>query len=122
MPSNNISTIVSVKLGSLSDGVALVIEGADGKKGGAVRQGTPYPKGGKTPASGGKSNKSLKSGVCSMRFLYQDSRYSSQSRTAIGCWCLLVCSDTYFLVLRKFVFLLAIIFVSLFIMNRMIFL
>ncbi|RZC85039.1 hypothetical protein C5167_047821 [Papaver somniferum] len=35
--------------------------GADGKKGGAVRQGTPYPKGGKTPASGGKSNKSLKS-------------------------------------------------------------
>ncbi|KAI3960552.1 hypothetical protein MKW92_019618, partial [Papaver armeniacum] len=34
---------------------------ADGKKGGAVRQGTPYPKGGKTPASGGKSNKSLKS-------------------------------------------------------------
>ncbi|KAI3949398.1 hypothetical protein MKW92_031761 [Papaver armeniacum] len=34
---------------------------ADGKKGGAFRQGTPYPKGGKTPASGGKSNKSLKS-------------------------------------------------------------
>ncbi|KAI3949399.1 hypothetical protein MKW92_031762 [Papaver armeniacum] len=33
----------------------------DGKKGGAFRQGTPYPKGGKTPASGGKSNKSLKS-------------------------------------------------------------
>ncbi|RZC61269.1 hypothetical protein C5167_023037 [Papaver somniferum] len=33
--------------------------GADGKKGGDVRQGTPYPKGGKTPASGGKSNKSL---------------------------------------------------------------
>ncbi|RZC82209.1 hypothetical protein C5167_045001 [Papaver somniferum] len=33
--------------------------GTDGKKGGAVRQGTPYPKGGKTPASGGKSNKSL---------------------------------------------------------------
>ncbi|RZC81685.1 hypothetical protein C5167_044262 [Papaver somniferum] len=32
---------------------------ADDKKGGAVRQGTPYPKGGKTPASGGKSNKSL---------------------------------------------------------------
>ncbi|KAI3833915.1 hypothetical protein MKW92_042723 [Papaver armeniacum] len=30
-------------------------------KGGAVRQGTPYPKGRKTPASGGKSNKSLKS-------------------------------------------------------------
>ncbi|RZC71302.1 hypothetical protein C5167_034518 [Papaver somniferum] len=35
---------------------------ADGKKGGAVHQGTPYPKGGKTP------------GI----------RYSSQSRTAIG--------------------------------------
>ncbi|KAI3904160.1 hypothetical protein MKW98_021746, partial [Papaver atlanticum] len=35
---------------------------ADGKKGGAVHQGTPYPKGGKTPASGGnKSNKSPKS-------------------------------------------------------------
>ncbi|KAI3870961.1 hypothetical protein MKW92_026850 [Papaver armeniacum] len=33
----------------------------DGKKGGVVHQGTPYPKGGKTPASGGKSNKSLKS-------------------------------------------------------------
>ncbi|RZC82060.1 hypothetical protein C5167_044643 [Papaver somniferum] len=32
---------------------------ADGKKGGDVRQGTPYPKGGKTPASGGKSKKSL---------------------------------------------------------------
>ncbi|XP_026395373.1 F-box protein At3g07870-like [Papaver somniferum] len=34
---------------------------ADGKKSGDVCQGTPYPKGGKTPASRGKSNKSLKS-------------------------------------------------------------
>ncbi|MCL7042381.1 hypothetical protein MKW94_005198 [Papaver nudicaule] len=36
---------------------------ADGKKGGAVQPGTPYPKGGKTPASGGNKNKSPKSGA-----------------------------------------------------------
>ncbi|RZC60500.1 hypothetical protein C5167_022261 [Papaver somniferum] len=59
--------------GSVSGTTSGLTSSADGKKGGVVRQGTPYPKGGKTPASGGKSNKSLKSSF--IRFLYKGIRY-----------------------------------------------